>query len=59
LLFEWNLEGHPSIDINLKNMDVYYHTFKQNGEELEINFLLNFDDDFESFFNFLSNHIPS
>ena len=59
LLFEWNIEGYPSIDVNLNNMSAYYHTFGIKGEEMEKSFSLITESDFESFFVFLSTHIPS
>ena len=57
LLLEWDVEGHPSIDINLNDMSAYYHTFGIEGEEMEMSLPLITESDFDAFFVFLSTHI--
>ena len=58
LLLEWDVEGHPSIDINFNDMSAYYHTFGIEGEEMEKSLPLITENDFDAFFVFLSTHIP-
>ena len=57
LLFEWDMEGHPSIDIDLKNMNAYFHTFGVDGKEMEKSFMLVTESDFKTFFDFLSSYM--
>ena len=57
LLLEWDAEGDPSVDIDLGDMMASFHAFGPNGEDVEADFVLSAEGDFESFFVFLSTHI--
>ena len=59
LLMEWDAEGDPSTDIDLSSMRASFHAFGPRGEDIEADFFLSMEDDFESFLAFLSAHIPS
>ena len=57
LLMEWDAEGDPSSDIDLGVMRASFHAFGSSGEDIEEDFVLNTEDEFNSFFAFLSTHI--
>ena len=59
LLLEWDAEGDPSTDIDLGNMRAGFHAFGPRGENMEADFPLNAESDFDSFFAFLSTHIQA
>jgi hypothetical protein len=59
LLMEWDALGEPSADIDFDRMLADFHAFGSNGEDMERSFQLNENEDFESFFTFLSEHIHS
>lgn len=40
LLFEWNIEGMPSVDIDLQKHTAYFHCFSSDGSDIEEDFLL-------------------
>ena len=57
LLMEWDSEGDPSIDIYLDEMRASFHAFGPNDEDIESDFSLNTNEDYESLFTFLIGHI--
>ena len=59
LLLEWNAEGDPSADIDLGGMKASFHAFGVRGQDVEKDFNLSTEGDFESFFVFLSTLIQS
>ena len=59
LLFEWNIEGEPSVDINLSDHIAFYHSFNTNGEDIEKNFSLVNKEDYQLMYSFLSLYIQS
>ena len=59
LLLEWDAEGDPSTDIDLGSMRASFHAFGPSDEDIEGDFPLGTNEDFESFFTFLSEHIQS
>lgn len=58
LLFEWETEGEPSVDIHLANMAADFHMFLDEGE-IEKEFNLTNADTWPQFFAFLSQHIKN
>jgi len=56
LLLEWDTQGSPSADIDLTHMTAYFHAFVSGGKDLEADFNLNDEKDFESFLLFLYEH---
>lgn len=59
LLFEWDAEGDPSVDIDLGSMSASYHSFSLGGGETERFFDLNDDAMWPVFFEFLNANIES
>lgn len=58
LLFEWQYENMPSVDIDLTTKIASFHAFGVNGEDIEGEFTLKDEKEISSFFNFLLKHIP-
>jgi hypothetical protein len=58
LLLEWDAEGDPATDIDLKSMTARFHASSVNcGEAAEMVFDLRGDTGFEAFFDYLSRNI--
>lgn len=57
LLFEWNLPGDPSLDVDLSSMQGYFHSFGVDQIEVEQDFDLKSDSDWNSLFDFLQHHL--
>lgn len=53
LLMEWDLPGSPSVDIRLTEAKAEFHTFTESNGELEQEFSLSTDHEWNMFFNFL------
>jgi hypothetical protein len=54
LLFEWNIKGSPSVDLDLSSMTAEFHAFLPDGADLEQDFSLLSDENWAAFFAFLS-----
>lgn len=62
LLFEWDISGTPSVDLNLGSLRAYFHQFKEDGTENERELALSSNEEWKLFFGFLSEtleHLPS
>lgn len=53
LLWEWNAEGDPSVDIELNSLTASYHAFSPGGGETEQIFELGEASNWPAFFDFL------
>lgn len=58
LLFEWNTEGDPSLDVDLALLQASFHAFGENGEDLEQDFELDASG-WQALFAFLGRHIKA
>ncbi|MBI3130539.1 MAG: hypothetical protein HYZ13_04210 [Acidobacteria bacterium] len=59
LLFEWNLPGDPSVDVDLSAMRGYFHSFGADQREVEQDFNLGNENDWKGLFDFLQHHLGS
>lgn len=62
LLFEWNVKGDPSLDVNLSTMGAQFHAFGEDGggsEDLEEEFDLSGEAGWSDLLDFLTNKIGS
>lgn len=57
LLFEWNVAGDPSLDIDTQEMVGYFHSFGIGMGEIERNFALKNDDGWKDLFGFLQENL--
>jgi hypothetical protein len=57
LVLEWQTEDDPSVDIELSSFVASFHAFKPNGEDVEMEFPLENEHDWQPFLSFLSEHI--
>jgi len=53
LLFEWNLPGDPSVDIDLGRMRGSFHSLQEDGTEIERDFDLDEPKKWSALFGFL------
>ena len=58
LLLEWDVQGNPSVDIDLQDMSVYFHVFGSERDDVEMDFSLTCEAGIKSFMGFLQAHIP-
>ena len=56
LLFEWSMEGEPSLDISLSEMTAEFHAFS-DGEDVEESFSLAMPDEWKRLFAALTKNI--
>lgn len=59
LLFEWNLLGDPSVDIDLTTMQGYFHSFGADQADVERDFTLRDEADWKGLFDLLQQHLGS
>lgn len=59
LLLEWNVDGSPSLDVNLSNMQGYFHCFDSSGHDIDIDCELSSVEKWTVFFETLGNYIGS
>ena len=57
LLFEWDVPGSPSVDLELASMRADFHAFLPGGGDLEQDFSLTTDEDWKAFFTFLDENL--
>jgi len=57
LLFEWDAEGDPSVDIDLSSLTASYHSFGRQGVEMEREFELSDAGVWPEFYEFLQENI--
>ncbi len=55
LLFEWDLPGDPSFDLDLLTLVGYFHLTVDEGDEVERDFSFQTDTDWSDLFSFLEN----
>ncbi len=58
LLVEWDTVGDPTLDVNLLRKTASFHAFDHSGGDVEQDFLLTNNADWDLFFVFLSDHVP-
>ncbi len=58
LLLEWNLPGHPSVDLSLADWRADFHRFGPDDSDEEQSFALNTQEGWSEFFEFLNLHVP-
>lgn len=57
LLLEWTADGSPSLDVRLDNLQASFHAFGPNGNDIERDFNLTNNMEWQSLFGFLSDNI--
>ena len=57
LLFEWHLDGEPSVDVKIPSLTAEFHAFNSKHGDIEREFDLSKDDNWPDFFDFLKNNI--
>lgn len=57
LLFEWQTENMPSVDIDLASKNASFHAFGEHDLDIERDFYLTTSENIDDFFAFLSQHI--
>lgn len=57
LLFEWQTENMPSVDIDLASKTASFHAFGEHDLDIERDFYLTNSENIDEFFAFLSQHI--
>ena len=58
LLIEWDTVGDPTVDVNLFRKTASYHAFDSSGRDVEQDFSLATDADWDRFFAFLVDNVP-
>ena len=53
LLFEWDAPGSPSVDLELASMNAQFHAFAPDGSDIESEFTLSTETEWNDFFAFL------
>lgn len=59
LLFEWDVPGSPSVDLELASLRAEFHALTPDGSDIERDFTLKTDDDWREFFGFLVEHVSA
>ncbi len=59
LLFEWDMTGSPSVDLELASLRAEFHMLAPDGSDVERDFTLNTDDDWREFFGFLVENVSA
>jgi hypothetical protein len=59
ILLEWNADGDPSVDVDLRAGYASFHAFGRQDEDVEADFDLGDDNAWERFWTFLSSHIQA
>jgi hypothetical protein len=57
LLFEWEMPGTPSVDLDLASLKAEFHAFGENGEDIERTFDLSEPPAWGEFFAYLQDNI--
>ena len=55
LLFEWDMPGDPSFDLNLTKLRGYFHSLGDGDQEIERDFSVQTDEEWSELFSFLEN----